>query len=378
MEPGHNGRGEIAQLTSSFNAIINRTRQQALTAQSISCGNLNVDIDIQSKGDVLAQSLSSMTDTFRMLLLEIDGITNEVIKGNLGVRGNGDVFEGEWKTLVNSLNNLIEVFVKPIHVTAEYVDRISRGEIPPKIKEEYLGDFNKIKKSLNNCIDIMNNLISETRRLILEAQEGRLDERGNDASFTGGWKELISGVNALLETVVLPVKEIAAVMGEISRGNLEVSVNKTYKGDFAEMTRSVNTTLASLKEIIGNIAMVLGKISEGNLDIDTVKGFEGSFESISNSMNRIVDALNLVMGEISHTAGKVSSASEQVSDESGKILRGATEQDGVLEGLAASIAEIADRTSGNAKNAGKANKITREVLDKARQGNLQMAECWMP
>ena len=38
-------------------------------------------------------------------------------------------------------------------MTAEYVDRISKGDIPPKITDTYNGDFNEIKNNLNVCID---------------------------------------------------------------------------------------------------------------------------------------------------------------------------------------------------------------------------------
>ena len=40
-------------------------------------------------------------------------------------------------------------------MTAEYVDRISKGDIPPKITDTYNGDFNEIKNNLNACIDTM-------------------------------------------------------------------------------------------------------------------------------------------------------------------------------------------------------------------------------
>ena len=33
------------------------------------------------------------------------------------------------------------------------MDRIGKGDIPPKITDSYKGDFNEIKINLNNCID---------------------------------------------------------------------------------------------------------------------------------------------------------------------------------------------------------------------------------
>ena len=46
-------------------------------------------------------------------------------------------------------------------LSAEYVDRISKGDIPAKITDTYNGDFNEIKNNLNQCIDAVNLLVSD-------------------------------------------------------------------------------------------------------------------------------------------------------------------------------------------------------------------------
>ncbi len=44
-------------------------------------------------------------------------------------------------------------------MAAEYIDRISKGDIPPKITDSYNGDFNEIKNNLNQCIDGLGGLV---------------------------------------------------------------------------------------------------------------------------------------------------------------------------------------------------------------------------
>ena len=51
-----------------------------------------------------------------------------------------------------------------MNVSAEYVDRISKGDIPPKITDEYKGDFNEIKNNLNACIDAVKPLLRTPTR----------------------------------------------------------------------------------------------------------------------------------------------------------------------------------------------------------------------
>ena len=59
-------------------------------------------------------------------------LDNATVAGKLAERGDAAKFAGGWGILVGGVNNLCDAFVGPINVTAEYVDRISKGDIPPK------------------------------------------------------------------------------------------------------------------------------------------------------------------------------------------------------------------------------------------------------
>lgn len=56
------------------------------------------------------------------------------------------------------MNATLDAVTEPLGVAAVYVARISKGDIPAPITEEYKGDFNEIKVSLNTCIDAVNSL----------------------------------------------------------------------------------------------------------------------------------------------------------------------------------------------------------------------------
>ncbi|MBW2249016.1 MAG: PAS domain-containing protein, partial [Deltaproteobacteria bacterium] len=77
-----------------------------------------------------------------------DGVRNLVdatVEGKLDTRANADKFEGNYQRIIQGVNQLIDAFAAPFNVSAEYVDRISKGDIPEPITDEYKGDFNEIK-----------------------------------------------------------------------------------------------------------------------------------------------------------------------------------------------------------------------------------------
>ena len=93
--------------------------------------------------------MNILIENIRDVLQETKTLIQAVQRGDLRVRGNALRFEGDWHELVTGMNNVIDAFVTPITVTADYIDRIAQGDIPEKIAEEYQGDFNEMKQNLN-------------------------------------------------------------------------------------------------------------------------------------------------------------------------------------------------------------------------------------
>jgi methyl-accepting chemotaxis protein len=61
--------------------------------------------------------------------------------------------------------SLLDAVIGPLNVAAEYIDRISKGDVPPKITDNYKGDFNEIKNNINNCIDGLGGLVEASQVL---------------------------------------------------------------------------------------------------------------------------------------------------------------------------------------------------------------------
>jgi len=363
----------VNNLIDAFVGPINVTAEYV---DRISKGDIPSKITDEYYGDFneIKLNLNSCIDVMNGLLNETNKLIKAAQSGELDVRADASPFSGDWGTLVSGVNDLVEAFVKPINVTSEYVDRISKGDIPAKITDTYHGDFNEIKNNLNNCIDIMNGLLTETNKLIKAAQGGQLDARADVSGFQGGWEELVSGVNRLVEAVVKPIKEVTAVMDEISQGNLRVTVQGDYQGEFEVLSRAVNFTAGYLSDVVGEISNVIGEMSDGNLTVNNVREYKGDFASISNSLNSILESLNSVLGEINMASDQVSIGSKQVSDGSQALSQGTTEQASSIEELTASVSEVAAKTKENATSAGEANELTLNVKDSAEQGNHHMKQ----
>jgi methyl-accepting chemotaxis protein len=67
------------------------------------------------------------------LLAQTDIIIKGAADGELDKRANATLFVGGWNKLVMGVNATVTNIVNPLNVTADYVDRIAKGDMPPVI-----------------------------------------------------------------------------------------------------------------------------------------------------------------------------------------------------------------------------------------------------
>ena len=289
-------KDEIGEMASALNALGDGIQKNVVgVMDSISLGHLNAisetQLQILDDKDEIGPALKRTVETIRGLDKEIKLHAKAITEGKLDTRANAELYSGTWKDLILGINGLIDAFVGPINVTAEYIERISKGNIPPKITDTYLGDFNEIKNNINNCIDVMDGLISETSKLTTAVQAGKLDLRGRSDDFEGSWGDLISGVNSLIDAFVAPINIMAEYMERIGRGEIPPVITDTYYGDFNEIKGSINSCIGGLGGLVeGN--NVLKLMSENDYTSEVTGKYQGVFAELTGSINMVKTRIN--------------------------------------------------------------------------------------
>ena len=235
------------------------------------------------------------------IIEQANRIEEEVTNGNLDYRADHQGVGIDFRGIINSMNNIINAFIGPINVTAEYVDRISAGDIPEKITDDYQGDFNEIKNNLNQCVDIMNGLLDETGTLIQAARNGQLDARGDTEKFDGGWEELVSGINDLIDAFVGPINVTAEYVDRISKGDIPEKITDDYKGDFNEIKNNLNNAIDGLQGL-ANSNEVLQRVAYNDYTNKVEGDYDGIYAEVAEATNTVIDRLE----HIQNIVGRVS------------------------------------------------------------------------
>jgi methyl-accepting chemotaxis protein len=264
---------------------------------------------------------------------------------------------------------------KPVKVTAAQLATMAAGgELEEIDVKKFSGEFKLIAENLNDVRASLYLLLEDTGMLIQSAIDGNLAVRADELRHQGGYRQIIGGVNKTLDAVIEPVNEASAVLEEMAKGSLSVSVKGDYCGDHAMIKNSLNSTINTISGYIHEISQVLGEMAQGHLDVKITSEYKGDFIALKDSINDIAASLNDVMSDINIAAQQVASGTTQVSDGSQVISQGATEQAASIEELTSTVTQIATQTRQNALSAGQANEMSEQAKDNAVKGNEQMKE----
>ncbi len=179
---------------------------------------------------------------------------------------------------------------------------------------------------------------------------------------------------AIRRSILIPVKEIERVYGEMAKGNMGVSVNYESRDELGSMAKSIKRTNELLSAYIDDISEKLGQISEGDLRVAVDMEYIGDFAAIKHAMEETTLSLNQTLSIINNAAEEVSTGAAQVSTGAQALAAGSTEQAATVEELSVSIARISEQAVDNSSNVRVASRYVDQAGAGVTTGNEYMKQ----
>lgn len=113
--------------------------------------------------------------------------------------------------------------------------RISNGDVPEKIKNEYQGEFNKIKNNLNTLIDTLNLFVKEVNWMNDTFKLGNTRDRIDVSKFDGVYRQMAQSVNDGMWISIDVLIKIFAVLKSYSEGDFSVELENCLEDTELQM-----------------------------------------------------------------------------------------------------------------------------------------------
>ncbi|MGD0631794.1 MAG: methyl-accepting chemotaxis protein, partial [Terracidiphilus sp.] len=150
-------------------------------------------------------------------------------------------------------------------------------------------------------------VLNEIMRLVDASKEGRLSERGQTTLFSGANREVIQGVNEMLDAILLPIGEGNRILSQISSGKIDELITQTYKGDHEKMKIAVNNVAIVVQSVQKEMGRLTEASGEGQLsERGKPEHFQGAYAEIVRGVNVMLDAILLPIGEGNRILSQIS------------------------------------------------------------------------
>lgn len=214
--------------------------------------------------------------------------------------------------------------MRPIKILTNASSEISAGNLEYEIDITTRDEIGLLAGSFTDMQQAIKALINEIQLLTHSIQEGQLDRRGNMEQYSGGWRELMTGMNDVIDAFVAPIATTAGYVDRISRGEVPKPNIEEYKGDFDEIRKNLNTMIRNL----ARFAM-----------------------------------------DVQGAAEQVATGAEQLSSSADQISEGTSHQSAGVEQISSSMEQMSAMVNQNADNARQTALIAEKAARDARDGS---------
>lgn len=297
-----------------------------------------------------------------------------------------DNYEQTVETLLaevdTQLNNLKKSGVVPDADYEEYSSALADwGNIGYSIMEKIKsGDKDKAVDSiLNDCTPALNKAVEIAIRLdeMTDEQSSRSARITIIFAVAGiacivvclvlAWKLTTKTGKKVLETILVPLREVEAVAQELTDGNLHSTLEYHSDDEIGRLAHSMRKSIRILGSYVDDIGRAMKMFAEGNFDVQPEVEWKGDFVGILNSFMLFEESMAEVIKGIQHVSDEVSSAAEQVAASSNDLADGATNQAAVVEELTATVEGVSEQVEKNSKSAkeisGRVDKLGNAILE---------------
>ena len=355
--------GIFDTMCKSANEVRDRLLNVTKLMNEIAVGDTSDLIEFKKVGkrceqDHLLPAMIQAMENINLLIEDARMLSKAAVEGKLDTRADASKHKGEYREIIEGVNATLDAVIGPLNVAAEYVERISRGDIPEPITDHYNGDFNEIKNNLNTCVVAVNKLVEDSLMLSEAGVAGRYETRADITRHEGDFLKIVSGFNDTLDAIVTPMDaaiEDSLMLSEAAiAGKLDIRADVTkHKGNFRKIISGFNDTLDAVIDPLNDAIRVSNEFSNGNFKarFDENLHVEGDFINFKNVLNDI----GISVSDVIRSAKSITMSFVISTDEAS---RGADE-------VAKAAGNVADSSQ-------KSSELTRELLGKIEDINKEI------
>lgn len=263
---------------------------------------------------------------------------------------------------------LIHSIASPIKQAVGYAKMIADGDLSMDIKVARKDETGQLLAAFNTMLSRLKAMLTEIEALIQTVQAGDLSVRGNAQAFAGGWRDLIEGMNTVIDAFVVPITVTSENIARIAKGDIPELIVEEYQGDFNAIKDNLNTLITATHDI----TRLAETLAEGNLLVEVHE--RSKHDVLMQALNTMIEHVKSAVTNVSDATNTIAIMSRQLSSGAEQLSNGASEQAALMEESSSSMEEMVANIRQNSDNARQTEKTAVESMEYAEETGRVVAE----
>ncbi|WP_442683762.1 methyl-accepting chemotaxis protein [Stenotrophomonas sp. JC08] len=317
-------------------------------ANGIAGGCLDNSIDLSGKDEVtdLLRAMQHMQRQVQSVIAAQGEMARQHEAGAISYRIDASPFAGDYRRMIEESNALvgqhIGVKLRVIDVMRHY----ARGDLSVDM-DRLPGEKAAITQAMDETKASLSAINAEIKRLAGAAAAGDFSLRGDEGRFEHDFRDMVAGLNRLMETTDGNLSEVSALLHAIARGDLTAPMQGDFHGVFAKMRDDANATVAQLTSIIGRIQqaassinLAASEIATGNNDLSRrTEQQAANLEETAASMEELTSTVRQ-NAEHARQANQLAQGAAGVASQGGQVVSQVVTTMSAIEASSKKIADI--------------------------------------
>ena len=375
------------------------------TLIKISAGDVNIELPPMDSKDEIGPALKLMIETIKNLIKEMDILTKNALDGELGVRGNAEIFNGAYRDIVAGVNNTLNAIMGPIGEASLVLEKVANKDMSARVKGDYKGDHAKIKESINLAVENLDKALQQVAIGAEQVASASVQVSTGGQSLSQGASEQASSLEEISSNLqemssmtkqnVLNARDAKGV-AEAARSSADKGVESMSRMSSAiNQIKSSSDSTAKIVKTIDEIAfqtnlLALNAAVEAARAGDAGKGFAvvaeevrnlamRSAEAAKNTANLIEDAVKnsengvAINAEVLNNFQDIADKSNKVSQVVAEIAAASEQQDEGINQVNKAVEQLNQVTQQNAANAEESASAAQEMSSQSEEMRSMVA-----
>jgi methyl-accepting chemotaxis protein len=284
-------------------------------------GNLAQDFNqmiaqLKEAGDAYAK----MGETVKSQMEDVNMLVQATMQGNLSTRADASKHQGEFRKIVQGINDILDAVTGPLHIAAEHIERISVGVLPPKITASYHGELNEIINNLNHTIDLIKEMAEAVNQVVKGGLTTTVKPRSEKDAVGNMFGQMVANLRQLISQMQEATDNINKANSNISAATAEQAASVTEQAaSVAETTTTVEEVRQTAEQsveraqLVSEMASNTLKLTENGLD--AAKRTEDGILGLKDQVRHIAETI-LNLSEQTLQIGEIIASVNDIADQS--------------------------------------------------------------